>query len=353
MDKDRQGRELINLSHGGNLALAAEQYGIPESDWLDLSTGIAPWCYDPLHIPQSIWQRLPSGDAQLVTAAASYYGCVPESVAPLSGSQQGISLLPQLFPGCRVAIPSLGYFEHRAAWSAAGHFVVDYDPASLQQVQSLVEAGEVDVVVVINPNNPTTDCSEPARLLALWQQLQQRGGCLVVDEAFADTAPELSMAGHCDKPGLVVLRSVGKFFGLAGLRLGFMLAASEFIARVKMTLHCWHISGPAQYLGAKVLLDQRWQARQRERIRGASQQLDDLLRRYCSSPEFAIRQSPLFGSIFCPQTSGEGLFEQLARRGIWVRRFALPQQRYCLRIGLPGDESQWQRLSRAFEEIFL
>lgn len=345
-------RESINQQHGGNLSLAVEQFGIPENDWLDLSTGIAPWGYDKLQVPQKVWQRLPSAMDDLVEAAASYYQCDQESVVPLSGSQQGITLLPQLFPGCRVAIPALGYFEHRSAWAAAGHFIVDYEPERLEDVSALVDAGEVDVVVVINPNNPTTTCVDKNRLLDLLHRLQSRGGHLVVDEAFGDSVPQLSLAPHCHETGLVVLRSIGKFFGLAGLRLGFLLAAGEFIQRASLSLHCWHISGPAEYLGAKALRDQSWQVQQRQKIQQAGGELTTLLGNYLDAEQFRIAEAPLFCSLFCEQSAGEYLFKGLAQRGIWLRRFQLPEQQYCLRLGLPGNPDEYQRLQQALEEIY-
>ena len=238
-------KNLINITHGGDLDQAAREFGIPREKWLDLSTGIAPWSWPVSDIPTAVWQRLPAVDCPLRHAAAAYYGCPPDAVLAIPGSQFAIQTLPQLFPdNTRVAIPELGYFEHRKAWQKAGHQLVDYSDQALDQLELQIEAGELDVVLVINPNNPTATLLERTRLLHWCELLARRGGCLIVDEAFMDTEQRMSLASECPRPGLVVLRSLGKFFGLAGLRVGFVLAESPVLELLSQRLGPWAVNGP-------------------------------------------------------------------------------------------------------------
>ncbi len=211
-------------AHGGDLAAAEARWARPIQGWLDLSTGCNPWPYPVPTLPPAAWSRLPgrAEDLALRRAAAAFYGAAdPECVLPAPGSGALIRLLPRLLPPGPVAVVGPTYGEHAAAWAAAGHAVRD--------IPHLDAAGESSVVVVANPNNPDGRTVAPARLLALAAELAERGGLLVVDEAFGDTDPALSVVPHL-APGLLVLRSLGKFHGLPGLRLGFALALPDRLA---------------------------------------------------------------------------------------------------------------------------
>ena len=172
-------RQSINITHGGDLDQAAQDFAIDRDEWLDLSTGIAPWSWPIPEIPNAVWQRLPAVECPLRLVAANYYGCQPEALLAIPGSQFAIQTLPQLFPATsRVAIPRLGYFEHHKAWQQAGHTLLDYSDLSLDQLQQQIKAGELDVVLVINPNNPTATLLPRERLLHWCELLARRGGCL-------------------------------------------------------------------------------------------------------------------------------------------------------------------------------
>ncbi len=338
----------INDVHGGNLEAAASDYGVPLDQWLDLSTGIAPWCYPELSVPNQVWQRLPHGDAELLRAAADYYSCPETHIVSLSGSQQAIATIPRLFDKpCRVAVPELGYFEHRKAWQAAGHQLVEYKDAELT---ALVAEGQVDAVVAINPNNPTGFQWRANDLLDLREQLHRRGGLLLVDEAFADSNPQNSLAGCCPLPGLLVLRSIGKFFGLAGLRLGFALGDDNWSQCLRQALGCWHVNGPAQWIGARLLSDSDWQLQQRSRIEASAELLFEVLQN-CFGDRAEVVSTQLFVRVQCDAELGESVFERLAQSGILIRRFGLPTKRYCLRFGLPADDVEQQRLQSVLKEI--
>lgn len=320
------------LEHGGRLRRAARTYDIPLADWLDLSTGLAPWPWPLPEIPASAWARLPEPDDGLVEAACACYGA--PAALPVAGSQAAIQALPQLRPPSRVAVLAPCYAEHALAWRRAGHEVLECSEAELA-------AGleRFDVLVVVNPNNPTGERLSPARLLDWHARLERRGGWLVVDEAFMDPTPGASLAAFSDLPGLIVLRSFGKFFGLAGLRLGFVLAAPTLLARLDEHLGPWTVSGPSRYLAQRLLADQQAQQRQREALLQAGERLAALLTGHGLPPSGGCA---LFQLVRRPAVAT--LHEQLARQAIFTRLFP---QLDALRFGLPADEAEWQRLDAA------
>src|SRR3989338_9632468 len=210
------------LEHGGRLRRAARQYGIAEADWLDLSTGINPLGWPVPIVPNEVWQRLPQDDDGLQAAAQDYYGT--SKLLAVAGSQAAIQTLPMLRSPAQVAIVAPGYAEHAHAWQRCGHHVVGMTASEILQAGTAAQ-----VAVIVNPNNPTGKLFRPKELLDMHAQLAARGGWLVVDEAFIDATPEHSLASACPRPGLIVLRSLGKFFGLAGARVGFVLAEENIL----------------------------------------------------------------------------------------------------------------------------
>lgn len=321
------------LEHGGNLAAASRQYGIALGSWLDLSTGINPNGYPLPSIPSSAWQRLPLSDDGLAEAARAYYGC--RHVLPTAGSQAALQTLPRLRTPCRVAVPDQTYAEHRLAWSRWGHEIVTF--AEKPDAQILNQA---DVVLVCNPNNPTATRYTPAELLQWHEQLAQRGGWLVVDEAFMDATPELSIAQYADRDGLFVLRSLGKFFGLAGARVGFLLATEAALQSVEELLGPWPLSGPSRLIAAKALADKSWQEQTRKRLSTASLQLSKLLSEHGLPPQAG---TDLF--LWVPSSKVAAWHDHFARHGIWVRRF---DEFSALRFGLPPQDG-WDRLKAALQ----
>ena len=207
------------IKHGGNLREAAQRYQIPLRDWIDLSTGINPNGWQPPPVPAHVWQRLPEENDGLLEAARTYYG-QPHLLA-LAGSQAAIQSLPYCRAPARVGIVSPAYAEYEYCWRKAGHAVI-----MLGRDEVAAYLDSLDVLIVINPNNPDTYLHRCETLLAWQQQLARRGGWLIVDEAFMDSTPEDSLLQNDLEPcpNLIVLRSLGKFFGLAGLRLGFLIA---------------------------------------------------------------------------------------------------------------------------------
>jgi cobalamin biosynthetic protein CobC len=322
--------------HGGNIRQAAQRYGIALPDWLDLSTGINPIGWPVPALPADCWQRLPESDDGLETAARRYYGCA--HVLPAAGSQAAIRMLPQLRPRGRVGVLQPGYAEHAAAWARHGHEVVSLASGD---VEGWLE--RLDVLVLINPNNPGGESFDPATLLAWQHRLAQRGGWLVVDEAFVDATPELSLAQHAGREGLVVLRSLGKFFGLAGARVGFVLAWPELLARMDEALGPWSVAHAARWVARLALEDFAWQDAERSRLRLAGRRLADLLTCHGLPPNGG---SALFQWVRTKQA--ESIQDRLARQGIWLRCWDAPPS---LRFGLPGAEDEWQRLENALRNL--
>ncbi|KQN50923.1 threonine-phosphate decarboxylase [Pseudomonas sp. Leaf48] len=323
------------LEHGGRLRKAALDYCIDEAEWLDLSTGLAPWPFAVPDIPLRAWARLPETDDGLEQAACDYYGTL--QALPVAGSQMAIQLLPRLRRAGKVGVLSPCYAEHAEAWRRNGYIVRE---VLEHEVDFFLDS--LDVLVVVNPNNPTGLSLTPARLLDWHSRLAQRGGWLVVDEAFMDNTPQLSLAPFAHQVGLIVLRSFGKFFGLAGVRLGFVLAERRLLKLLAEQVGPWAVSGPTRVVGAACLRDTQAQARQRERAEQASERLAALLDLYGFKPQGGCA---LFQWLITE--CAEELYEFMARRGILLRLFT---HNSSLRFGLPGEEADWVRLSQAFEE---
>jgi len=324
------------LEHGGKLRAAASLYGIVLEDWLDLSTGINPNGWQGALPPISTWARLPEDEDGLHHAACAYYGAA--DLLPVAGSQAAIQALPKLRARSRVAVLAPSYNEHAHAWQRAGHCV---ELIRAEQLHAAID--NHDVVVVVNPNNPTGRCFDSATLLHWHQRLAARGGCLVVDEAFMDSTPADSLAAHSHKEGLIVLRSLGKFFGLAGARVGFVLADNKQLQALAQELGPWTISGPARWLATQALEDRAWQTATRAQLALQSQRLLDVLNNFKLSPRGGCT---LFQSIV--RSDGAFIHEQLAQQGILTRLFKTPTR---LRFGLPANESDWQRLQQALLEL--
>lgn len=320
--------------HGGNLDAAIARFGGAPAAWIDLSTGInrQPWPVPAL--PSRAWTDLPTAaDLARLTAAARQAWGVSGALLPLSGASQPIQLIPQLQatsrqgPGlARVLAPT--YNEHAAALRTAGWRV--------EEVRDLAALAGADLAVVVNPNNPDGRQHSTAELLAL----QPLTGQLVVDESFADPCPQLSLAAHTGPEGLWVLRSFGKFYGLAGLRLGFALGSAGGIAALSAMAGPWPISGAAIEIGALALADRDWQQATSRRLAEDAARLDRL------SPWPLIGGSPLF-RLYDASDAAQAQ-QALAARQIWSRIF--PWHPGFIRLGLPAA-TEWPRITAAFADL--
>jgi len=324
------------LEHGGNILQAAKHYGIPSQHWLDLSTGINPLGWPVPALPAETWRRLPETEDGLAEAAAAYYGTA--WLAPVAGSQAAIQLLPALRPASRVGILRPSYREHAHAWTRHGHQLVELDEQAIAPALN-----DLDVLVLCHPNNPSGCRFSPDMLLDWRERLAARSGWLVVDEAFVDAEPALSIIRHVGEPGLIVLRSLGKFFGLAGARVGFVAAWPALLAQLQELLGPWTVNGPARWIARHALRDDAWHGETRQRLMHDSQRLADLLLQYQLTP---TGSTALFQWVRTPPA--HNLREQLARQGVLVRLFSDPAS---LRFGLPGAPSEWLHLVSALASL--
>lgn len=317
--------------HGGDLSAVRRRYPKATRPWLDLSTGINPVSYPIADLPAEIWSRLPTHEAEqaLVAAAARRYGIGDAAtIVAAPGTQALIQLLPRLVTTSRAAIVGPTYAEHELCWRRGGHDVA--------VAADLAGAAGADVVVVVNPDNPT------GRLIAPQELRAARAALLVVDEAFVDLlAPDASLAGNLPA-NAVVLRSFGKTYGLGGVRLGFAIAPPRFAQRLREELGPWAVSGPALEIGRRALGDDAWLPTTAARLANDRLKLDALL----VAADFTILGgTPLF-RLASHKEAGR-MVDLLGRQAIHVRAFA--HQASWLRFGLPADEDGFRRLAAALQ----
>ena len=320
------------LAHGGRLAEARRRFPTAPAPFLDLSSGINPHPYPLPRFPPEAFTRLPEPEetAALEAAAAAAYGVADASmVVAAPGTQALIQVLPHLVALRSVAVLGPTYAEHAHVWRGAGAQVIAAD--------TLAALATADGAVLCNPNNPDGRRWPADSVLAAAPHR-----LLVADEAFADLDDDgaLSLAPLLPRPGVVVLRSFGKTYGLAGLRLGFALAAPALATPLRAALGPWPVSGPAIVAGRVALADTRWRDAMRRRLRQDAAALDACLA--------AAGLAPIGGtSLFrlAAHAQAPALWQQLAQAGILVRRFA--QQPTWLRFGLPGDAEALARLRAA------
>lgn len=324
--------------HGGDLEPAQKEFGHDLSEWLDLSTGINPIPYPLPSLEAELWQRLPSSSAEsdLLTAAGTYYG-LPEDadICACPGTQAAIQLLPRLIPQTEVAILTPTYNEHAACWRRAGHRV--------QEVTEISHiSAETTIVILVHPNNPDGRTYEKQLLLELAEIMEARNGWLIVDEAFADIMPDISLMPDLPGSRMLILKSFGKFFGLAGLRLGFLAGPPDFIRSIRQELGPWALSGVALEIGTQALSDVEWIAKARDQLTKAAARLSAML----TDTDLKIIGGT---DLFCLTESPEApsLFRYLCKDAILVRRF--PDRPERLRFGLPGAEAGWVRLETSLK----
>jgi cobalamin biosynthetic protein CobC len=323
------------IIHGGGITEAARIYGGRPGDWLDLSTGINPNPVTLPDIPIAAWHRLP--DQHLVMAAREaargFYRSGAALPLAVPGTQAYIQILPRLLPaGRRVAILSPTYGEYAHSLSAAGF---DVDEITDLSMLSTDHGG----LVIANPNNPDGRVLAPESLMLLADRMAGQGGLLLVDEAFGDSRPELSVAARAhDHPGLIVSRSFGKFFGLAGLRLGFVIAPAAVLETIESAMGPWPVSGPALHLASRIL------PADRAPITRALRERSTALRTVLEGAGLDIAGGT---DLFClvRHADAAAIFDRLARAQILVRKFAYAPD--WLRFGLAPDEAGDVRLSGA------
>lgn len=306
---------MDEADHGGGIDAAVRQWGGTRADWIDLSTGINPCPYPVGKIAQGSWASLPDADAiaALESAARSFW-VIPDAAAVVAapGASALIAQIPLLASPGRVAIAAPTYNEHGRSFAAEGWDLV---------------SGDADARVLVQPNNPDG---------RVWQAEDVQGFC-IIDESFCDVMPHASLIASAVNPGVIILKSFGKFWGLAGLRLGFAIGDPSLIARLKAGLGPWAVSGPALEIGARALSDANWASATRAILAQGAARLDEMV------------AAPLVGGtdLFRLYDIGTAVAfrDHLARAHIWSRIF--PYSDRWVRLGLPGTDEDWARLSVA------
>ena len=317
--------------HGGRIAEAAAHFGGTPDGWLDLSTGVNPVPWPGAGTVRIDWQRLPGETdlARLEEAAALHFGVDRARLCALPGSELGLRLIGRLIGGpARHVAP--GYRTH-------GEMIAGSHAIARDQLDRPANG----TLILANPSNPDGRILPRATIEALLDRVAASSGWLIVDEAFADAAPEISLAPTIDEGRpLILLRSFGKFFGLPGLRLGFLLGPAAFVARVRALLGSWPLSSAALAIGTPAYRDRAWIAAARSALFARAAALDAVLARHGLR---ALGVCPLFRLVEAPDAAE--LFERLARRAILTRPFA--HNPHWLRLGLPPHAAALGRLDAA------
>ncbi|QGM96551.1 threonine-phosphate decarboxylase CobD [Methylocystis parvus] len=326
-----------SIAHGGRLDEARRLFPAAPQPWIDLSTGVNPHPYPLPPIAPEAWTRLPDDrafDALEAAARAAYRAPPAAAIVPGAGAQSFIQLLPRVFPARRVAVLGFSYAEHAACWAAAG--------AKVETVETVEQLASFDAAVIVNPNNPDGRALSSREIAPLAEEMTRKGKLLVVDESFVDFTPTRSVAALTAVSDLIVLRSFGKAYGLAGLRLGFAICAFERAGRLRAALGPWAVSGPALAIGARALGDLRWLQAAAAASAADAARLDSLLERAGFG---LVGGTALFRLV--RHDKAADWFVRLCEKGILARAF--PERPDWLRFGLPAGESAWARLTAALE----
>ena len=315
-----QNNNSTGRDHGGGLDAAIARYGGTRRTWVDLSTGINPVPYPLPDLSADSWTALPDQAAQtdLITAAR-YFWNVPDGAGIIAapGASCLIAALPALAKTGQVHIPAPTYNEHAAAFAAHGWQVTDHHD-------------QPQAKVIVHPNNPTGHW---------YNKADANAPLTVIDESFADVEPDRSLISLSERPGVIVLKSFGKFWGLAGLRLGFAIALPETIQRLSTSLGPWPVSGPALRIGATALNDTNWAEESRRRLTRDTIRLDTLMQAAGADLSGGTSLFRLYSVPDAHQWQ-----DRLARHHIWTRTF--PYSANYLRLGLPGPDD-WPQLEGA------
>ena len=326
------------LYHGGNLPAAQTLFPDAPQPWIDLSTGVNPFSYPLPPISVNAWTRLPAPEIirRLERAAAHHYGASQKNAIAAPGSQALIQLLPLVFKNAMdIRIHGFTYTGHAISWAASGKTV--------KTANTLEELRGADVAIVVNPNNPDGRFLSPPQLRELAYHLANKGGTLIVDEAFMDFFdPSCSIIPYMPQQGIVALRSFGKAYGLAGLRLGFAICSEDLEAPLRALVGAWAVSGAAIEIGEAALRDSNWLASMRMRLRDNADRLDKLL----TTHGLDVQGGTILFRL-AEHREASKLFMHLASYGILVRAF--PTMSRHLRFGIPGDTGHWERLEASLK----
>ena len=341
--------------HGGDIVSASQKHNIPIDKWLDLSTGINPCGYPIPAVHDHFFRSMPYQSRAFSKAVSSYYGF--ENFLATNGSQQVIQVLPSLLEPMSVLLPEFGYQEHRHAWMLNGNYIESYpafDPCTAKKtIEKKLSEKKPFHLVIINPNNPTGMCFDPSQL-ALWADQLSKGAKLIIDEAFIDAVPQHSVLVNSFSENMLVLRSFGKFFGLAGLRLGFTFASPDIINTLKQKVGIWDVNGPAQAIATEALCDNLWISNSLSEIQLNAEKNRDLFSLLFNElPVYWQVHQPLFSSYRLDKVVAENLYEYFGSQGVLLRLVNFCETTSLLRIGQIDHQniSNLERLKKVFNEF--
>ncbi|MEO0400697.1 MAG: threonine-phosphate decarboxylase CobD [Pseudomonadota bacterium] len=324
-----------DLLHGGAIDLMRQRFPDAPTPWIDLSTGINPRPFPHADVSTAAIAHLPTKAIMDACrhAMSDAINAPEESIVLAPGSELLIRILPSVLALRTVSVLTPSYGDHARVWRMAGATLIETD-------DPLAYADRADAVVVCNPNNPDGRSFTQDDLDAARMRLASRNGWLIVDEAYADLTPDLSLANAGGKDGLIILRSFGKFYGLAGLRLGAVLAPPAVRSSIATRLGVWPISGAALEIGTRAYNDNNWRNDARRKLQTMRTRLDRI---FSNDNTEVVGGTDLFR--FVRFKDAHAVWMRLAKQGVYVRRF--DWSTHHLRFGLPYDKYSEDRLSKA------
>lgn len=329
--------------HGGDLIAASERYGVAIDDWIDLSTGLNPRPYPVGELTADVFSALPYLRPEFLANIESYYG--RKDFLAIAGTQQIIQLLADCLPDFSLLVPQFGYREYADCWQRAGRRLDVYPSLfeldAEQKIDHLLSASSARHLLLINPNNPTGLTFSAQKILA-WAKRLKTGAYLIVDEAFMDVTPEKSVLAGELPDNVIVLRSFGKFFGLAGIRLGVVFANQPMLDRFSRGCGLWHINGPAQAIAIKALVDLAWQKKNRQWLEQANDLTQSIFAPLFDDCALRITTATLFFSVVLEKNVALKVYDFLASQGLLLRLHWLDNNTSLLRVGLIDSDNHSQ-----------
>lgn len=348
----KQNQSGFFAEHGGDIEGAAAHFGIPLAEWIDLSTGMNPEPYPVEALAVEVFHKLPYQSQSFIESSARYYGS--EQFVAVAGSQAAIQWLPQLLADLPVLLPSVGYRDHYEYWHQR-HSVDFYDSldasVAAEEISDRLSQNSRQHLLVINPNNPSGIQFSIQQIIE-WSGMLSGRAFVIVDEAFIDTCVGESLLNLKLPNNIVVLRSFGKFFGLAGIRLGYVFANDSLLARFRQCLTCWQINGPAQAVAIKALSDEVWQKAAQQSIQHNVAHTAVIFEPlWPALGIISCTVNSLFISVVMSAEAAAGLYQFFARSGVLLRLVSI-DHRSIIRIGLlsRNDKIACGKLSQLVED---
>ncbi len=349
--------------HGGDIYGIARELGLAPGELLDFSASINPLGFPP-GLPSALSQALAEvvhypdrRCTALREELAAYHGLSPAQILVGNGSTELIYLIPRALRPRRGLIVAPAFGEYDKALRAAGaevrwHVTAEADGFTLR---GPLDPGAAELVFLANPASPSGALVPPEEMAAVVRRLTARGAVAVLDEAFIDFVEEASLKHALSRvPGLMVLRSFTKFFGIPGLRLGYLLGAAELVARVGAVQEPWSVSTLAQAAGRACLAEADFMARSRRMVAEARERFQGQLAGLPGLRVFPSAANYLLLKLAQPGLDAATVRRRLLARGLIIRdasNFRGLNERF-VRVAVRRPEEN-DRLVAALAEILL